>query len=178
MSGFFAAFDKIKPFFTIVDKISLLLCKIFLIVDILVTCYVVLGRRLPFIPGAAWSEEVILSCMSYMAVLAAAIAIRKRLHIRMTALDVYFPKKFVKVLDIVSDIAVMVFAVVMLYIGWRYANTIGGRGTYVSMPMVSRFWMYLPIPLAGFATIIFQLEVLVDDIKELLISFTKEESVK
>jgi TRAP-type C4-dicarboxylate transport system permease small subunit len=33
------------------------------------------------------------------------------------------------------------------------------------MPFVSRFWMYFPIPLAGFAMIIFQTEALVGHIK-------------
>jgi TRAP-type C4-dicarboxylate transport system permease small subunit len=53
--------------------------------------------------------------------------------------------------------------------------TIGGRGTYVSMPSVSRFWMYFPIPLAGIAMIIFQLEVIAEDIKAFYI---KEEAAK
>jgi TRAP-type C4-dicarboxylate transport system permease small subunit len=172
MPGFFAAFDKTKPFFDVAQKVSLLLCKFFLIFDILITCYVVLGRYIPFIPAAAWSEEVILSLMSYMAVLSAAIAIRKGLHIRMTAFDVYMPKKLVKTLDVVSDIAVWIFGFVMLYVGWRYAMTIGGRGTYVSMPFVSRFWMYFPIPLAGLAMIIFQTEALVNHIKAF---YTNEE---
>jgi TRAP-type C4-dicarboxylate transport system permease small subunit len=179
MPGFFTAFDKTKPFFDIADKVSLLLCKFFLVFDILVTCYVVAGRGLTryfkSMPTAAWSEEVILSLMTYMAVLSAAIAIRKGLHIRMTALDVYLPKKLVKSLDVAADIAVLAFGFVMLIVGWRYAMTIGGRGTYVSMPFLSRFWMYFPIPLAGFATIIFQLEVLVGHIKAF---FVKEEAAE
>jgi TRAP-type C4-dicarboxylate transport system permease small subunit len=175
MPGFITAFDKAKPFFDKAHQVSLFLCKIFLIADILITCYVVLSRYIPFIPGLAWSEEVILSLMSYMAVLSAAIAVRKGLHIRMTALDTYLPKKLVKCSDVLSDLAVMTFAVIMLVIGWRYASTIGGRGTYVSMPSISRFWMYFPIPLAGFATILFQIEVLVNDIKAF---YVKEEAAR
>lgn len=61
----------------------------------------------------------------------------------MTALDSYLPKKLVKSLDILADVAVLVLAVIMLTVGWTYASGIGSKGTYVSMPGVSRFWMYL-----------------------------------
>ena len=52
--------------------------------------------------------------MAYMAVLSAALAIRRGAHIRMTALDSYLPKKLVKSLDILADVAVLVLAVIML----------------------------------------------------------------
>ena len=66
----------------------------------------VIGRYVPFIPDPAWSEEVVLTCMSYMAVLSAALAIRRGAHIRMTAFDVYLPKTVLKCLEILSDVAV------------------------------------------------------------------------
>lgn len=159
------AVDKAKPFFDIVHKIVLFVCKLLLTVDIVITCMVVLGRYVPFIRFPSWSEEVILSCMSYMAVLSAAIAIRKGAHIRMTLLDPYLNKKLLNALDILADVCVMILGFIMLFVGWRYARTIGSRGFYVSMPTVSRFWMYFPIPLAGAAMVIFQFEVLCDHLK-------------
>ncbi len=171
--GIFTTLDKAKPIFDTVDKAVMFLCKILLIVDILITSMAVAGRFIEFIPDPSWSEEVVLSCMSYMAVLSAALAIRHIRHIRVTALDRYLPKKIVMSLDVLSDVCVLAFGVVMLVIGWEYASTIGSRGTYVSMPSISRFWMYLPIPLAGVAMIIFQLEVLYQHIKAF---FIKEES--
>ena len=169
MPSIFATIDKAKPAFDIAHKVVLFLCKILLITDIVITCMSVTGRYVSFIPDPAWSEEVVLSCMSYMAVLSAAIAIRKGKHIRMTALDPYLNKNLIKSLDVLADISVLILGFVMLIVGWRYANTIGGRGTYVSMPSVSRFWMYFPIPLAGIAMIIFQIEVLYEHIKAFFI---------
>ena len=93
--------------------------------------------------------------MSYMAVLSAALAIRRKAHIRMTAFDRYLPANLLKVLDLIADISVLVLG----------ASTIGGRGTYVSMPNVSRFWMYAPIPVAGLFMVVFELEAIVNDIK-------------
>lgn len=166
MSKFFNAIEKFKPAYDIAYQIFLFLCKLLLIADILIASIVVAGRYISFIPSPAWSEEIILTLMAYMAVLSAALAIRRKAHIRMTAFDKYLPKKLVIFLDIVSNIAVLVLAVVMMVVGWRYAVQIGSKGTYVSMPTVSRFWMYLPIPVAGVAMFIFQIEVLLNNIKK------------
>ena len=110
-------------------------------------------------------EQVVLTLMSYMAVLSAALAIRRGAHIRMTALDVYLPKKLLKILDLLADAFIMVLAFVMLIVGWQYATTLGAKASYVSLPKLSKFWMYFPIPIAGFAMIIFELEAIYNHIK-------------
>ena len=184
MPKIFTTLDKIKPAYDVTYKVVLFICKLLLIADILITTMSVIGRYVPFIPDPAWTEEVVLTCMSYMAVLSAALAIRRGAHIRMTAFDVYLPKIVVKVLDILADAAVMVLGIladlavcilglIMLVVGWNYATTLGGRGFYVSMPWLSRFWMYFPVPLAGVAMIIFEIEALYNHIKSF---FVKEEN--
>lgn len=75
-----------------------------------------------------------LTLMSYMAVLSAALAIRRNAHIRMTAFDAYLPKNVIKVLDILADVAVFILAIVMIIVGFSYATGIGAKGNYVSMP--------------------------------------------
>lgn len=172
MPKIFTTLDKIKPAYDITYKVVLLICKLLLIADILITTMSVCGRYISFIPDPSWSEEVVLTCMSYMAVLSAALAIRRGAHIRMTAFDVYLPKIVVKILDIASDVAVMILGAIMLVVGWQYATTLGGRGVYVSLPWLSRFWMYFPVPLAGAAMIIFELEAIYNHIKSF---FVKEE---
>ena len=165
MPEIFKTIDKIKPAYDYTYKVVLTVCKLLLIVDILITTMAVTGRYVAFIPDPAWSEEVVLTCMSYMAVLAAALAIRKGTHIRMTALDPFLPKGLVKFLDILADLAVLALALIMIVVGWRYAVGLGAKGTYVSMPKVSRFWMYFPVPLAGVAMLIFELEAVYNHIK-------------
>lgn len=169
MAGFFKTVDKIKPVYDIAYKIVLFLCKLLLVADILITCMSVLGRYIPFIPDPAWSEEVVLTLMSYMAVLSAALAIRRNAHIRMTAFDRYLPSAVIKALDIISDFCVLALAVVMVVVGWKYASTLGAKGSYVSMPSVSRFWMYFPIPVAGVAMIVFELEALYNHMKNIFV---------
>ena len=172
MPEIFKTIDKIKPAYDYTYKVVLTVCKLLLIVDILITTMAVAGRYVAFIPDPAWSEEVVLTCMSYMAVLAAALAIRKGTHIRMTALDPFLPKGLVKFLDILADLAVLALALIMIVVGWRYAVGLGAKGTYVSMPKVSRFWMYFPVPLACVSMLIFELEAVYNHIKGF---FVKEE---
>ena len=172
MNSFFNAVDKIKPVYDVAYKVVLFICKLLLVADILITSMSVLGRYVSFVPDPAWSEEIVLTLMSYMAVLSAALAIRRGAHIRMTAFDVYLPKKLLKILDLVADAFIMVLAFVMLIVGWKYATTLGAKASYISLPKLSKFWMYFPIPVAGFAMIIFELEAIYNHIKGF---FIKEE---
>lgn len=174
MPKFFQTVDKIRPFYDITYKIVLIICKLLLIADILITSVCVVGRYVPFVPDPAWSEEVVLTLMSYMAVLSAALAIRRGAHIRMTALDRYLPKTLIKVLDILADVCVLILAVVMLVVGWQYASGLGAKASYVSMPWLSKFWMYFPIPLAGFAMIVFELEAVYSHIKGFFVKEGKD----
>ena len=173
MEGIFKQVDKIKPLYDMTYKVMLFICKFLLIADILITSMSVAGRFIPFIPDPAWSEEVVLTLMAYMAVLSAALAIRRGAHIRMTALDVYFPKTVLKALDILNDVCVLALSIIMIVVGWKYAQTIGGKGSYVSMPFLSRFWLYFPIPVAGIAMFIFELEGMYNHVKSIVL---KEEN--
>ena len=167
MEGFFKQVDKIKVLYDITYKIMLFICKIFLIADILITSMSVAGRYISFIPDPAWSEEIVLTLMAYMAVLSAALAIKRNAHIRMTSFDRYLPKNLIIALDLLADIAVLILAIIMLVVGWKYALSIGAKGSYISMPWLSKFWMYFPIPLAGVAMIFFEVERIVLDFERL-----------
>ena len=174
MPAIFEKLDKIRPVYDAVDKLVMALCKLLLIADILITTYQVLGRYVPFIKDPAWTEETILTLMSYMAVLSAALAIRHGSHIRMTALDRYLPKGLLKALDILADVAVFALAVIMMVQGWTYAISIGSKGTYVSMTWLSRFWMYFPVCLAGVAMIVFEIEAIYTHIKSFFVEGGEE----
>ncbi|MGV8984427.1 TRAP transporter small permease [Clostridium sp.] len=166
MPKIFSTFDKIQPAYDVAYKIVLFLCKLLLVGDILITTMAVAGRYIPFIPDPAWSEEVVLSCMAYMTVLSAALAIKRNAHIRMTAFDRYLPKHLLTVLDIIADVAVLGLALVMIVVGWRYAVKIGSIGSYVSMPSLSKFWMYFPVPVAGIAMVIFEIDAIYNHFKQ------------
>ena len=158
----------LKSFYDWMYKITMFICKLLLVADILVVSFTVLGRYVSFIPDPTWTEEITLTLMSYMAVLSGALAIRRGAHIRMTAFDRYLPKKVINVLDIIADVCVLVLACVMIVEGFKYADGIGGKGFYPSLPWLSKKVMYMPIPVAGIAMVIFELESLVNNVRRLL----------
>ena len=159
MPAFFRALEKIKPVYDWTYKILMFICKLLLIGDILITAWAVAGRYVPFITDPHWSEEIVLTLMVYMAVLSATLAIRRGAHIRMTAFDTYLPKNVLRVSDILADLAVMALGVVLVVYGIKFCNSpLSIRGKYASIPTLSKFWQYLPIPVAGAGMIIFELE--------------------
>ena len=156
-------------------KIMMFICKLLLIGDILITAWAVAGRYIPFITDPHWSEEIVLTLMAYMAVLSATLAIRRRAHIRMTAFDTYLPKKVLMVSDVLADLAVLVLGVVLVIYGIRFCNSpLSLRGKYASIPL-SKFWQYLPIPVAGVGMIIFELEQVFLHIEEFFVKDEKKE---
>lgn len=154
----------IKPAYDFVYKTIMFVCKLLLIADITIITMSVIGRYVPYIPAPAWEEEVVLMFMAYMTVLSAALALRDGTHIRVTAFDHYLPKKLLNILNFISDLCVLILAVAMVIFGLKYAMQLGVKGRYVSLPWLSKFWQYFPVPLAGFAMIVFELEAIVKDI--------------
>lgn len=169
MPKVFEKLDKVRPVYDGAYKVIMFICKIFLIADILITSYAVLGRYvhkwIPFITDPKWSEEIVLTLMSYMAVLSAALAIRRNAHIRLSAFDRYINPTVLKIMDILADVAVLALGVIMLIVGWKYATTMGARAKYISLPKLPKFWMYFPVPLAGAAMIIFEIEKIYEHVK-------------
>ena len=160
--------QKLKVFYDWMYKIIMFICKLLLIADICVVTFAVLGRYISFIPDPSWSEEITLTLMCYMAVLSAALAIRRGAHIRMTSFDRYLPKVVINVLDILADIGVIILSVVMIKYGFEFANGIGAKGFYPGLLWLSKKWMYMPIPIAGIAMVIFEIESLFNNILKLL----------
>ncbi|MDR1379818.1 MAG: TRAP transporter small permease [Synergistaceae bacterium] len=160
VASFIQKIDRAKPFFDAAHRTVMLFCKFLLVTDILITSMAVLGRYVSFIPDPAWSEEIVLTCMIYMAVVSASMALRRNAHIRMTALDIYLPVRVVQTLDVVADLAVSAFSVMMLVAGWKYCTGLGSKAFYTSMPTLSKFWLYFPIPLAGVCMLVFEAEIL------------------
>lgn len=165
MPKFFIALDKLKPIYDFTDKVLMVICKLLLIADIAITSFAVAGRYISFLPDPMWSEEVVLTAMAYMTVLSAAIALRHHRHIRMSAFDKWIPKPLIRILDLLVDVFVLAFGIFMVVLGFKYAFTLGANGFYISIPSLSRFWAFFPVPLAGICMIIFEIEIILNHIK-------------
>jgi TRAP-type C4-dicarboxylate transport system, small permease component len=176
MPAFFRTVEKIRPVYDWTYKILMFVCKLLLIGDILITAWAVAGRYIPFITDPHWSEEIVLTLMVYMAVLSATLAIRKGAHIRMTAFDTYLPKKVLLASDVLADIAVLILGIFLVKYGIKFCNSpLSLRGKYASLPL-SKFWQYLPIPVAGAGMIIFELEQIFRHVEAFFVTDGKEET--
>ena len=171
MTSFIQKLDQAKRFFDTAHNAVMFFCKLLLVADILITSMAVLGRYVDFIPDPAWSEEIVLTCMVYMAVVSASMALRRDAHIRMTALDKHLPVRVVQTLDVAADIAVIAFSVMMLVVGWRYCTGLGRKAYYTRIPTISKFWLYFPIPLAGVCMLFFEAEILCRHIGAFFVNF-------
>ena len=176
MKKFLQVCGKIRPFYSVTYKVVMLLCKLILIADILVTSWVVLQRFVPAIPPANWGEEVILTLMVYMAVLSASLAIRRNAHIRMTLFDNKFSKKTIAFFDLFSDILVLILAFIMAFEGSKFAKNI--PGSFIALTWLKKRWQYFPISLAGFAMIFFEIERLYVDLCHIAGDYSIDEEIK
>ena len=166
--------DRVMLVYNVIYRFMHVVCKLLLIGVVLSTVVSVAGRYLPFVRNPVWSEELTLTGMAYMTVLSATLAIHKKTHIRMQAFDKYIHENVKIALDILADVSVMAFGFILLIFGWRFATHMLGS-MYTSMP-ISRFWMFLPVPLAGFAMIVFLVESLYKNIRRIFVK-VKEEAV-
>ncbi len=175
MPRIFKTLDKIEPVFNFVDKLFMVLCKLLLIGDIVITTLTVLQRYLPntIFPAMPWGEQIVLTLMVYMTVLSAALAIRTNGHIRMNVFDQFLPKKLLKVSDLIADLLVLTLGVVMLVYGIQVCTgPLAKFAKYETIPKLSKMWMYLPVPIAGGAMIVFEIEAIYRNIRSW---FVKEE---
>lgn len=178
MPAFFKALNKIKPVYDWTYKIVMFICKLLLVADILITCWVVIGRYVPFISTPFWGEEIILTLMVYMSVLSATLAIRTRAHIRMTAFDKYLPRKALLCSDLLADLAVMALGIVLVVFGIKFCNSpLSLRGKYASIPTLSKVWQYIPVVVAGVGMIIFELEQVFQHIEAFFVKDNENKEV-
>ena len=154
-----------KAVFDWTYKAIMFVCKLLLIGDILITTWSVAGRYIPFITDPHWSEEMVLTMMVYMSVLSATLAIRKKTHIRMTALDKYMSPGLLRVLDLMADLAVAALGIILIVYGIQLCTSpLSVLGKYASMPGLGKIWQYLSMPIAGLGMIIFEAEQIVLDV--------------
>ena len=157
-------FDYIYAFFVTA-------CKLLLIITVVITAYLVFGRFVLH-SQPVWGEEVVLMCITYMALISAALAIRDDSHMKMTVIEFLVPAKWISVLKICALIAILVFSLFMVIEGFKFAELMSlskmtGLGIKTS-------WLYLAVPVSGIAMIIMVIEKFLEALG--LIERTKSKS--
>ncbi|WZL82557.1 TRAP transporter small permease [Vallitaleaceae bacterium 9-2] len=124
------------------------ICKILLIVQIISVTIVVVGRQV-FSMTPVWGEELTLFSMVWASLLGAAVLLKNDGHIAVTALDMFLPDKVIKILDLLSYIFLMLYAVLMVIYGIKLMELTGLN----MMPAlkIKSSWLYAAMPVSAAA---------------------------
>jgi len=125
----------------------------------LVVCFTVFTRYvLNYTPS--WSEETALLCMVWFGFLSIALGVRDDGHIGVTIFDKLVSPRVLRKLDFFKWVCVCVFGVFMLTQGITLTQ-IGLHNEFPGLGITSA-WLYVIVPIAGTAIIIYCLEKLID----------------
>ncbi|EMD84441.1 TRAP transporter small permease [Pacificimonas flava] len=94
-----------------------------------------------------WSEQLTLLLMIWYALLAAAAGFQQDFHIRIAALHARLPERGARSLRLVVE--ALIVAVGLLFIVWGFDLAATVRTHVIPALGLSRFWAYLPLPIAG-----------------------------
>lgn len=97
--------------------------------------------------SAVWTEEIALVCFLYSVFLGASIVIVKGKHIGFDAIVVLVPKKFHGAFWLISNLTVMVFLVIMIRSGYRFA--LAGRTNVSPILRIPMSYLFAVIPISG-----------------------------
>jgi len=113
-----------------------------------------------------WTNELAVLTFIWSIFLGSAVAVRRRKHYVVEILPPSFVKTNVT-MDVLADVVIMAMIYVMVVDGYGYTMMGFSRlSTSISMPQA---YFFLPIPLSGIAMFLFNIEVLVEDVKKAMI---------
>ena len=131
------------------------LCKVMMCIQIVCVAFVVVGRFV-FSKTPAWGEETTLLCLVWVALISAAITLRENGHMRITAFDERMSKKTLVILDLFSDVFLLLFAGMMIKEGLNLAK-ITSMSILPGLRIKSS-WLYSATWVSGIVYIIAVLE--------------------
>lgn len=122
------------------------LCKVALVVQVISTSIVVLGRQF-FNKMPAWGEELTLLLMVWVSLTGAVVLLKEDGHIAITAFDPRLPEKFIKISNLLSYLFLGFYSVIMLIHGISLVEIT----TLSILPglKIKSAWLYASIPVSS-----------------------------
>lgn len=129
-------------------------CCVFLFGMVGIVSIVVVGRYV-FSVTPGWGEELALFCMTWFGMLSAAMAEEKNAHIRISALDRYYPKPVLRMLYRFYYVVKFIFALVLIFEGLKLTRQT--LPVMMSGVRMSEATIYVSGPVTGVLILIFLL---------------------
>lgn len=123
------------------------LCKIALVLQVISTTTVVIGRQV-FSKTPAWGEELTLFLMVWLSLVGAIILLKEDGHIAVTAFDPWIPKKVLRAMDFLSYAFLGFYGVIMLIYGVELVK-VTALNVMPALKIKSG-WLYTSIPVSAF----------------------------
>jgi TRAP-type C4-dicarboxylate transport system permease small subunit len=131
------------------------LCGVFTIIMVLLVFLQVIFRYVFFYPFS-WSEEFSTYLFIWIVLLGAAVGIRKQEHLGISIME-YFPKKAATIIELGTNVIIIVFFLVVLFSSWKVAMVNMARRA--SSVDVSMGYIRMALPLMAFFSVVFGIEL-------------------
>lgn len=122
------------------------LCKVALVIQVISTGIVVLGRQF-FNKTPAWGEELTLLLMVWLSLIGAVVLLKEDGHIAVTSFDPKLPEKFIRITDLLSYLFLGLYGVFMLIYGISLVEIT----TLSILPglRIKSSWLYTAVPVSS-----------------------------
>lgn len=142
----------------------------FLILTIYVYLVFIIGmevfRRFVLDSSSLWGEETARFMFIYLTWIGASWGVHKRLHIRIDLIHQFISERVVGVLYVISDIAMLVFAVYAIRWTVPQLQTLLQFGAVTQALRVNQIYFQIAIPIGMVMVIIRTLQMLVRDVSD------------
>ncbi|WP_165962916.1 TRAP transporter small permease [Occultella glacieicola] len=124
-----------------------------------VVSYQVIGRYVPFIPRAIWTEEISRLCLEWLVFLGAALAIRRNEHFIIDVIPSRVATRFRVPIQLVILAFLALASVAIIVGGLALAET--GLGRTSTTSGITLTWAFASLPVAGLCMLFFVIELAV-----------------
>lgn len=124
-----------------------------------VVSYQVMGRYVPFVPRALWTEEIARLCLEWLVFLGAALAVRRNEHFVIDLIPRRVEERYRRVIQFVVLALLALAAAAVIVGGLAFAETGASRTSTTSG--IQLVWAFAAVPAAGVLILFFVLELAV-----------------
>ena len=132
------------------------LCAI-LMVALAVVVFIQVFNRFILKTHLAWSEDLAMLLYQWVVFVGAALGVKRMRHFGIELVVRQFPDRWRHRIELVTPLAVLIVAVVMIVQGYNIL-TLNMNRIYSTMNL-SYIWAFLPIPLSGVLIIVYLIQV-------------------
>jgi TRAP-type C4-dicarboxylate transport system permease small subunit len=137
----------------------------------LISLFVNVVLRYGFNYSLAWSEELVREVIIYTTFIGCGAAVKSRSMIKIDASVQLLPKLKIP-LTYFSNLTILVFAVMMIYYGWKMAELQVQTNQKTIIMQIPLVYLYSILPLMGATMLIRTIQVMYQDLQEQLFKKT------